>query len=353
LVGMLFLIMCSFTLTNVFSILWTHSSWLVSTVLPAVIVELTNEERSESNLGQLRRNSVLDSAAQMKAAHMAKNEYFAHYSPDGVSPWHWFGEANYNFVHAGENLAVHFSESDAVVDAWMDSPTHRANILGGNYTEIGVGTAQGTYEGFKTVYVVQLFGTPAEPKQVVATAQPTPSVAGDEASVPEEVLVTEKEQVAAESVSITEIVETEPAPTQLLPDQTRTEDQVPAVLNDETVSPLEPAPIALMEVTDEGPILYSDFISTSTGGVPATIETATQDAQKTASYYEIVTQPHRILQIIYITVGLCVFLSLMISIFVEVRRQHPVQIAYGVGLLCLMGGLFYIHTVLSGGALIV
>jgi len=76
------LIFLSFVLTSVQSVLWTKSDWLVSSVLPSVIVDLTNDERG--NLGTLSRNSVLDEAAQLKAEHMAQYEYFSHYSPDGV-----------------------------------------------------------------------------------------------------------------------------------------------------------------------------------------------------------------------------------------------------------------------------
>ncbi len=151
----------TFTMSNVYALLWQQSAWLTSAVLPAVVVDKTNIERKELALPPLVRNSVLDAAAQLKADDMAKNSYFAHYSPAGVSPWHWFNEAGYRYVHAGENLAVHFTDSKEVVEAWMDSPTHRANIVNQNYREIGVGTARGTYDGYETVFVVQLFGTPA------------------------------------------------------------------------------------------------------------------------------------------------------------------------------------------------
>ncbi len=115
--GMLCLVVLSFTATNILSLVWMGSQWMVSTVLPAVIVELTNQEREQGSLAELRRNPLLDEAARMKAEHMAQNQYFAHYSPDGVSPWFWFGRAQYNFVHAGENLAIHFTDSEEVVNA--------------------------------------------------------------------------------------------------------------------------------------------------------------------------------------------------------------------------------------------
>jgi hypothetical protein len=136
---MLGLVLLSFAAANMHALLWMGSEWMVSTVLPAVIIDLTNEERETGSLGSLSHSEVLDRAAQMKADDMAKNEYFAHYSPAGVSPWYWFDQSSYNFIHAGENLAVHFTDSSDVVDAWMQSPAHKANILNGSFTEIGVG----------------------------------------------------------------------------------------------------------------------------------------------------------------------------------------------------------------------
>ena len=154
---MMLLVLLTFVGANLHALLWQSSQWLVSTVLPAVVVDLTNEERAEFSEAPLRRNSILDEAARQKAEHMAQKEYFAHYAPDGTSPWFWFDQAGYVYAHAGENLAIHFTDSEEVVEAWMDSPSHRENIVSGKFTEIGVGTAKGEFEGYETVYVVQLF----------------------------------------------------------------------------------------------------------------------------------------------------------------------------------------------------
>ena len=132
----------------------------LAAVLPGVLTTLTNEERAQNNVGPLVQNDLLTQAAQLKAEDMATHEYFAHTSPDGKTPWYWFNQVGYSYSSAGENLAVNFFESDDVARAWMNSPTHRANIVKENYTEIGIGVASGTYEGKSTVFVAQLFGTP-------------------------------------------------------------------------------------------------------------------------------------------------------------------------------------------------
>jgi hypothetical protein len=138
------------------------SSEYLSAVLPGTLAELSNDDRADEGIEALSYNETLEDAAQLKADHMSENEYFAHDSPDGVTPWYWFDEAGYEFRFAGENLAVNFSESSSVEEAWMDSKGHRENILDPRFTEIGIATAEGEFEGDETTYVVQMFGTPKE-----------------------------------------------------------------------------------------------------------------------------------------------------------------------------------------------
>jgi hypothetical protein len=330
-------------MANVQSLLWVASDWMVSTILPAVIVDLTNGERSGDSLGQLRRNSSLDAAAQLKAQHMAEKEYFAHYSPDGVSPWFWFAQTNYNFVHAGENLAIHFTDTNNLVDAWMDSPTHRANIMNGNYTEIGIGTAEGEFEGYKTVYVVQLFGTPAA----------APAVAGSGIAVAQ---ASEPAPAPAEEPAVEEQAEPEPAEVEVLAESVEiTEDVV--LVQAQPVPVATEAPEMVPETEEEVPVaLPSSFVSTSTGGIPASIdptETQVMTDSSAPYFYKILTQPNLALQVAYVAIGLLVLVSLVFSIFIEIRRQHPVQIAYSLALLLLMFGLFRLHELLSAGVVIV
>ena len=133
----------------------------VAAVISTILVELANGERAANDLGTLTVDPVLVATAQAKANDMAEKSYFAHTSPEGVDPWYWFKEAGYSFDYAGENLAVDFSDSGDVNNAWMNSPTHRENILDPHFTEIGIATAQGMYQGHPTTFVVQEFGTPA------------------------------------------------------------------------------------------------------------------------------------------------------------------------------------------------
>ncbi|MBP9701067.1 MAG: hypothetical protein KBD54_01555 [Candidatus Pacebacteria bacterium] len=146
---------------------------IAAEVYPTAIVSLTNKDRVAHGLQPLSINPTLEAAARLKAQDMVTNGYFAHTSPQGVTPWHWFAQTNYTFLYAGENLAINFDESADVEKAWLNSPTHRANILSPNFTEIGIATAPGRYNDKPTTYVVQLFGMPAVTKKTIALGTPS------------------------------------------------------------------------------------------------------------------------------------------------------------------------------------
>lgn len=140
---------------------------LASEINVAKVVKLTNEARIKEGVGELVENDKLDQAAEDKAQDMLKNDYFAHFSPRGVSPWHWFDKNDYDYHFAGENLAINFTDAESQQKAWMDSPTHRKNILNSNYAEIGVAVERGTINNQEATITVQMFGLPA--------GQPVPS----------------------------------------------------------------------------------------------------------------------------------------------------------------------------------
>lgn len=174
---------------------------LTALVLPRVLVDYTNEDRTTQNFKELAINPVLERAAQLKANDMAEKGYFAHKSPEGLTPWHWFKEAGYDFSYAGENLAVNFSDSIDVSRAWMASQGHRQNILNKDFREIGIATAEGMYQGRKTIFVVQLFGTPAEKSEsLVPTATSSNSKVATKPTVIK-TSATSSPEVLSESVS--------------------------------------------------------------------------------------------------------------------------------------------------------
>jgi hypothetical protein len=146
------------------------------------LFELTNKERATHSLGSLTYNPLLEAAAREKAADMFAKNYWSHFGPDGTSPWNFILKSGYQYEFAGENLAKNFLYSQGVVDAWMASPTHRENVLNGNYTEVGYAIVNGTLNGEETTLVVQMFGKPLH--TAVASAPP-PETAPQEVSAPE------------------------------------------------------------------------------------------------------------------------------------------------------------------------
>lgn len=145
------------------------------------IVSLANEARVENGLAELTTSSLLARAAQNKADDMLARQYFAHNTPDGQTPWTFIKAVGYSYTTAGENLAIDFTQAENVQAAWMNSPGHRANILNGNFTEIGIGIASGTYDNHQTTIVVQMFG---HPLNAPVTLQETPTEVKAPAAAP-------------------------------------------------------------------------------------------------------------------------------------------------------------------------
>ncbi|MBI2035941.1 MAG: CAP domain-containing protein [Candidatus Liptonbacteria bacterium] len=172
-----------------------NSSYLAA-IFSTVLTDLTNESRVVNNVPKLRVSRVLEQAAARKAEDMARVGYFSHNGPDGKTPWEWLKEAGYIYRFAGENLAVNFIDSGDVVTAWMNSPGHKKNLLDNRFTEIGIGTARGVYQGRETIFVVQFFGKPVIDAAALASIEPNPLVVAPSApeSGPREALATKPAQ---------------------------------------------------------------------------------------------------------------------------------------------------------------
>lgn len=119
---------------------------------------LTNKKREEEGLAPLKVDPNLSMAAQKKAQDMLSNDYWAHNSPQGKTPWDFILSSDYKYIYAGENLAKDFANSDGVVAAWMKSPTHRENITQPKYENVGFAVVNGRLNGEETTLVVQMFG---------------------------------------------------------------------------------------------------------------------------------------------------------------------------------------------------
>lgn|GEM_PF-3394232 len=103
------------------------------------VVTLTNKERTDRGLKALTIDSELSKVARAKSEDMQKKNYFSHTSPTYGSPFNMMKQFGITYKSAGENIAKGQKTPKEVVNAWMNSEGHRANILNGSFTHIGVG----------------------------------------------------------------------------------------------------------------------------------------------------------------------------------------------------------------------
>lgn len=133
------------------------------------VLDLTNQKRSQNGLPPLSLSDELTSAAHQKANDMLVKNYWAHFAPDGTTPWYFIKGTGYNYIYAGENLAKGFVKSSDVVDAWMNSSSHRENMLSDKYADIGFAIVEGNLLGEETVLVIEMFGS--SQSQLIASNQ--------------------------------------------------------------------------------------------------------------------------------------------------------------------------------------
>lgn len=146
---------------------WSHTNVLSanSDFSNAALLNDTNAQRTAEHEEALSLNQQLSAAAQAKANDMVTRNYWSHNTPDGNAPWSFITAAGYQYQAAGENLAYGFNNASDVIAGWMNSPTHRANVLSSHYTNVGFGVAQSpNYQGQgpETIIVAE-YGEPAEP----------------------------------------------------------------------------------------------------------------------------------------------------------------------------------------------
>lgn len=158
------------------------------------LLSATNTQRSNNGAGSLTINSKLNSAAQAKAQDMVNRNYWSHQTPDGQQPWVFITGAGYQYLSAGENLAYGFMTSSATVTGWMNSPSHRSNLLSSSFTEVGFGIANSPNfvgNGEQTV-VVAMYAkpqaapapAPTPPAPQAPTPTPSPTTQGSSSQKP-------------------------------------------------------------------------------------------------------------------------------------------------------------------------
>lgn len=264
-------------------------------VIASVLVDLTNKDRKNSNVAPLTVSKLLTDSANQKATDMVVNGYFAHTSPAGHTPWYWFNKVGYQFAYAGENLALDFGESSDVENAWLNSPTHRANVLNAHFSEIGIAAVEGVYQGRQTIFVVEHFGKPIVlnetlPEKIIAPTQTAKVGTGSKTGSK----TLQGSTVLAESVS--------------------------------TIS--EDANFIEVENTD-----FKNTESESTTTAPTY-----------SSWFDrlLFKEPYLVERILSI-LGIIVVIALILMIFLEFKYQRPKNIMYACFIVIVLIGLLYMN----------
>lgn len=128
------------------------------------LMSATNAERNANGAASLSLNAQLNAAAQAKANDMATRNYWSHNTPEGNPPWVFVDAQGYAYQKIGENLATGFSSESATVTGWMNSPSHKANMLDAAFTEAGFAFANNANYtaagGGPQTIVVAFYGLP-------------------------------------------------------------------------------------------------------------------------------------------------------------------------------------------------
>jgi hypothetical protein len=144
------------------SIIAPHMLYAATAPITASSVLLfTNAQRYRAGLPNLTANPVLSQIAYTKMQDLFARQYFAHEAPTGEDVSDLANAVGYTYLAVGENLALgDFYSNKHVVDSWMDSPGHKANILSPKYSEIGIAAGRSLHKGRYTWVIVQTFGLP-------------------------------------------------------------------------------------------------------------------------------------------------------------------------------------------------
>jgi uncharacterized protein YkwD len=139
-------------------------------ITAANVLRLMNDYRAQEGLAPLNEDALLDEAAADRMRHMEEESFWSHESPEGLSPFHWLDQRQYRYRTAGENLATGFETARLLVQSWMESHGHRANILSADYEDCGIAIIDGSTLGPATgKSIVVMFGSKSNsaPQQVV------------------------------------------------------------------------------------------------------------------------------------------------------------------------------------------
>jgi len=329
-------------------------SFFYASVNKEALISLVNEERVKNSLAPLKENQVLDRTAEMKAQNMIDLGYFSHNSPNGTTPWYWFKQAGYDYRTAGENLAIGFIESGEVFNAWVASPSHKANLLSPKFEEVGIAIIKGIFQGQETTIVVQSFGTPRvktvqkveqtptptpEKKSTpIPTSVPTPTkIAATPTPAPKQVAVLTPTPVLTpnSASSLTPFSSASPTPTSTVLAKT----EIKETTSPKITSGPAPTPKENLEGTVAGEI--KEIGSLKLFSIEE--ETKAIEGNIIFSFWKfMVTNYYDLIQRIIFYALIFIVVALLLNIFIKIGVQRPALIFKAVFFIALLIGFSFL-----------
>lgn len=325
------------------------------------LLTLTNNLRIQKGLPTLSPVIPLHVSADNKSKEMQDLQYFSHNSPNGYDLSHFLSEAGYQYQMAGENLAMGFSSAEEIFSAWMQSPTHYANLIDPDFKEFGLAMESGQYNDLATVYVTAHF---AEPKVVTPKSFPNLSLSNT-SNIPGPIFTVEPIVQQAELVSEKSFVDWKEENNKTLFSATvvtRGDVQSATVFVGGHSFPLKEKEPGLYE----GTLLLSGSADTffkpvvepslTLVGKDALVShnflqwkkikiispTPLEKYMRARNLLGIPSEVFDFSRMVYIFFIVLFSFSLILSIFIPIRRQHPHIISQTLGLIVLLSTLFLI-----------
>jgi len=299
----------------------------LSAIITSNMIALTNQARVAEGVAPLKENALLDHYAELKGQDMITRDYFAHDTPEGKRPWEWIDKGAYEYVYAGENLAMDFTSAESVQEAFMKSPSHKRNILNASYQDVGMAVLSGNIDGHETILLVEFFGTQKK------------NIASDS--------LVKETQPKSESVPKTEVAK-------------KSETPKPKTAGASDVEPISPTipPVAGPDINNEAnqqapvatPPAYAKPVAAEADVVNDAVQ---QPSVQTPLAYGVSNgnpvmalndnQPFTVTDYIIeysniFFIGFLIFMiiSLGLNVFVKIHVQHPSMILQSVALIALL-----------------
>lgn len=285
----------------------------LSAIIAERMIELVNKARVEAGVTPLVANQTLTQSAQTKGQDMIDRDYFAHDTPEGKRPWQWIDKSLYDYIYAGENLAMDFVSAEVVQSALMQSPAHRKNIVNPKYHDIGVAVIHGKLNDRNTILLVEFFGTQRKDKQLVTVTGSQTSPATSQPTAPPPSPTPVVTPPAPEPTPTPPPVVTPPTPT-VLPVENPT--VPPVVAGDATAEATQP----VVEAPVSEPLNQTII--------------AVEQAQQSSR--TVVDRVIEYSNVFFIAFFIFILIALMLNVLIKIRVQHASVILQTVAVAALL-----------------